>query len=168
MPSLASRILLSSALLGAGLVGCGPYQGDLEGTWDGAAFEPTIGFWGGPFLVFSESDIECMDLFWVAKNYNDDEAPWDSDVRLVQIAFQEADVVEGGPYEVSGVSPVQGAMLTIDQGDLFLDDARAGTLTIDKIDGKDRVHGEMDLSFAGGSLAGSFRVEQCVNLDSAY
>lgn len=158
LPPLA-RPLLALSLL----AGCGGVGGDLSGS----SFDPVVGYWGGPFVVFSPENIECIDLWWVAKDYDDDEVPWDQPFDVLQVTFNESDVVEG-TFDVSGVSPVSAARLT-GTGDAWeMDEATSGLLTIDSVKDGGKVKGEMEISLASGAVSGSFAVKHCVNLTSAY
>ena len=145
------------------LAGCAGVGGDLSGS----GFDPVDGYWGGPFVVFSTRAIDCMDLWWVAKDYEDDELPWDEDFDLLQVTFNESDVVEGS-FDVSGVSPVSAARISGSNGAFSIDEATSGLLTIDSVKDGGKVKGDMDISLGGGTISGTFAVKDCVNLSSAY
>lgn len=159
----ATRWIAAIALL----TGCGGVGGSLSGTIDGTDFAPVDGYWGGPFVVFSNQAIDCIDLWWVAKDYDEDEQPWDQGFDILQITFNESAVVEG-TFDVSGVSPVSAARLTGGDDDFVINDASSGLLTIDSVKAGGKVKGDLDISLAGGTLSGSFAVGDCVNLTSAY
>ncbi len=157
---MRALFLLPALLL---LPACGGIGGDLAG----GDFSPVQGFFGGPFIVFSNQAIDCMDLWWVNKNYDEDEVPWDQSFDILQITFNNADVVEG-TFDVSGVSPVSAARL-IGEGDTFdIDDVSSGLLIIDKVKENSKVSGEAELQLGSGIISGSFSVGHCVNLSSAY
>jgi hypothetical protein len=159
MLSPLARPLLALALLS----GCGGVGGDLSG----ASFDPVVGYWGGPFVVFSTDSLDCIDLWWVAKDYDEDEVPWDLPFDVLQVTFNESDVVEG-TFDVSGVSPVSASRLTGTGEDWDIEDATSGVLTIDKVQDGGKVKGEMEITLASGAVGGSFAVKDCVNLTSAY
>lgn len=159
MPKPSSHWLLVAALL----TGCGGVGGNLSGTIDSTEFSPVAGFWGGPFVVFSNQDIDCMDLWWVARKYDQDTVPWDQAFDLLQVSFNESDVVEG-TFDVSGVSPVSAARLVGDGDSFDINEASSGLLTIDSMKVGGKVKGNLELSLAGGSIAGTFAVPHCVNL----
>ncbi len=164
------RTWMSPALVAAStltlLAGCGSFSGDLGGTLDGVEFDPKVGYWGGPFLVFSADDIDCIDLWWVSKNY-DEENPWDRSFSLLQVTFEESDVV-AGTFEMSGDAPVSAGLLVAEGDDLFVDEARSGQVIIDDISGSRKVSGSLNLEMVAGQVSGDFKVEQCSNLSSAY
>lgn len=157
-------VLLASLALGAG--GCGSYSGNLEGTLGGSAFKPVVGYWGGPFVTFSDDDLDCLDLWWVAKDY-DEENPFGQSFSLLQVTFQDSEVVAGS-FEVSGASPVDAAWLIGDAEGLIIDEALSGTITIEDFDGAGKIKGNLSLELVSGSVSGDFKVDHCANLSSAY
>jgi len=166
---MASRPLPSILLALAPVVlgGCGGVGGTLSGTIDGVDYKPVQGYWGGPFIVFSADPIDCIDLSWVSKQYANDEVPGNTDYDVIQVTFNDADVVEG-TFDISGVSPVSAAHL-VKSGDSFdMVEATSGLLTIDSVKSGGKVKGNLDMSLPGGSLSGSFKVADCINLTSAY
>lgn len=158
---------LFAACAAMGLSACGgSYHGNLSGNFDGVEFDPSVGYFGGPFIVFSNDELDCLDVYWVSKNY-DEENPWDRDFSLLQITFEDSDVVEG-TFEVSGVAPVGAAYLTGEGDALTVAEASSGQVIIDKISGRDKLSGSLNLSTVSGSASGDFTVESCANLSSAY
>lgn len=158
--------LLALGLLSLAASGCGPYSGNIEGTLGGAEFDPAVGYWGGPFIAFSNQDLDCQDLWFVAKDY-DDTNPSDQGFSLLQITFDDSDVV-GGDFTVAGESPVDAYYLVGDDDVLTIDEALSGTISIDDFTGSAPVKGTLSLEMVGGSVAGDFKVEHCANLSSAY
>lgn len=163
-PRLATCLLLGSTALGLGA--CGSYSGNLDGTLGGTEFKPKVGFWGGPFIVFSNQDIDCLDLWFVAKDY-DDENPSDMSFTLLQVTFQDSAVVPG-EFEVSGASPVDAYYLTGSADGLQVDEALSGNISVDDFSGSAPVSGTLALELVSGSVSGDFKVQHCANLSSAY
>lgn len=157
---MRSPAVLAALLL---LPACGGVGGDLSG----GDFQPVTGYFGGPFIVFSAEQIDCMDLWWVAKNYDEDQVPWDQGFDILQITFNDADVVEGS-FDVSGVSPVSAARIIGGVDTYEIDDVSSGLLVIDKVKEDSKVSGEAELQLGSGIISGSFSVGHCVNLSSAY
>lgn len=145
---------------------CNGVSGDLSGNLNGAEWKPRVGYWGGPFLVFSEDDIECIDLWWVSKDY-DDTNPWDRSFEILQVTFEDSDVVKG-TFEMSGTAPVWAGLITGDDEALTVDEARSGQVIIDGFTSGQKVKGSLTLEMVAGSVTGDFKVQDCANLSSAY
>lgn len=157
---------LLSGALGLGLGACGPYSGNLSGTLGDTEFDPAVGYWGGPFITFSNMDLDCQDLWWVSKDY-DEENEFGSTFTLLQLTFQDSDVVPGD-FQVSGASPVDAYYLTGTADGLEVEEALSGTVGIDDFTGSAPVKGDLTLEMVSGSVSGDFKVEHCANLSSAY
>ncbi len=152
--------------LGALAPACGGVSGNIGGTLNGAEWKPRVGYWGGPFLVFSEDDIDCIDLWWVSKDY-DDTNPWDRSFDVLQVTFEDSEVVKGS-FEMSGTAPVWAGLISGDGEDLAVDEARSGQVIIDGFTSGQKVKGSLSLEMVAGSVTGDFKIQDCANLSSSY
>lgn len=140
--------------------------GGVGGSLSGADFDPAVGYFGGPFLVFSAGPIDCQDLWWIERNLDEDDRFYDEDFDLILVSFNDSNVVEGS-YDVSGASPVSASRLVGTADGFSIDDATSGLLVVDKVT-DDKVKGETELQFGAGLVSGSFKVGRCVNLASDW
>ena len=127
--------------------------------------EPLTVFHGGPFLVFFDTEIDCLDMAWVEKAYNDAQSPTDMNVTGVQFAWEDEPTI--GTFSVAGDAAV-GAFGLINQGGVFeLYRGQEGTVTITE-EGPardDPLIGTFAVTFTDGSqLSGEFETEWCRNL----
>ena len=160
---------MSMFVLAAGLLtGCGGGNtAEITGSVDGLSIKPNTMYWGGPFVFFISRELDCDELAWVTKVYDEgDEPPTDYDFTALQITYNESDVVTG-TYDLSGQAPVKAEVLDVTGGALTVDKATEGTLIIDEVTNEKDAIGEFNFTFdEDGSLSGTFNVTWCTNLKS--
>lgn len=153
--------VLGLALLLAGCQGKGSTTA--EGSVNGQDFVLGGAWWGGPFIVLMDQDLECLDMAWVNRYYDEDDPPIDFDINAVQFAYESDEVVDG-IYDVSGQAAVTATWVSMVEGVFTTDKARSGQLIVDEITGGDEVIGTFDLTFDGGTLKGELGVAWCTNV----
>jgi hypothetical protein len=107
-----------------------------------------------------------MDLVFVRTSYQEGNDPTEGelDIKFLQIAFTSGEVTEGQKSVGLGAS-VTSTLVNINNGTLEQDRATAGSATIESIEEEGPVIGDFqDLTFADGSLSGTFQSEWCINL----
>ncbi len=124
-------------------------------------------FHGGPFLVFWDQEVDCLDMAWVEKAYNDAQSP--TGLSLVGLPFGWEDEPQQGTFSVAGDAAVN-AYGMVNRDTVFeLYRGQDGTVTIDE-EGparSDPLVGTFAVTFTDGSqLAGQFESEWCRNLRS--
>lgn len=50
-----------------GFLACGEEPFQIDGSVNGEAFTPVTAFWGGPYIVFLDTDLDCKDMWWVQR-----------------------------------------------------------------------------------------------------
>jgi hypothetical protein len=154
----------ASLALAALLTGCGDkLPTEATGSVAGSELNIQTAWWGGPFVLLSNAELDCKDLAWVERVYSVGEAPTDTDLVALQITFNDSEVVEG-VYDVTGEAPVSGRFLEIASGAFAEYRARTGTVELVELSGNGDASGTFALSFDDGSLEGSFVAEECSNL----
>ncbi len=156
------RIVCLVAFLG----GC---AGGSSATVEGTAMGISLGdaryvYYGGPFLVISAKEVDCMDVDWVRRSYPEGTVPTEDDRELLQFAFATSDVTEGQKSVGLGAS-VTSTILSISGGALTQSRATAGTLTVATMEEETLATGSFSgLTFEDGTLSGEYEAEWCVNL----
>ncbi len=153
------------------LVGCGGASSEISGSAGGVDFEDTrFVYFGGPYVVISTIEVECLDLAWVARNYEEGVAPTDLDTALVQFAFADnpdadLDMLEGR-HAVAPDAGVTSTVVSVVNGAATFTTATAGLFTVDTLDEEDLAEGVLEaVTFEdGGSVSGSYTAEWCRNL----
>lgn len=144
-------------------VGCeGKGTSTIDGTINGEAVTALSAWWGGPFVVVTDQELDCLDMAWVNKYYDEDEPPITYNLTAVQFSY-ETEVVEG-VYDVSGEAAVSARLLTMSDGIFDSAKARSGQLIIDEINSKEQVIGTYNLSFDAGDITGTLEVPWCTNV----
>lgn len=159
---------MSMFVLAALLTGCaGEGTAEISGSVDGLSINASTLYWGGPFITFVSRDLDCDELSWITKTYDEgEEAPTDYDFTALQITYSESDVVTG-TYDLSGQAPVKAEVLNVTGGALTVFKASEGTLVIDGVVSEEDASGELNFTFDDyGSLSGTFSVPWCTNLKS--
>ena len=153
-----------SALLLSWLIACTNVTTTIDGTVEGYSIgEAGSAYHGGPFILFTDTALDCMDASWVDRYYETEGAPTDTDLVGLQITFEGSSVSEGN-YSLGGDAPLRADLIVI-AGDSFETfRARDGSVVIDPPDG-DLLTGTLDLQFSGnGSLSSEWTTEACVNV----
>ncbi|MDG1479633.1 MAG: hypothetical protein P8R54_08575 [Myxococcota bacterium] len=159
---------MSMFVLAGLLAGCaGEGTAEITGSVDGLSITPTTLYWGGPFINFVSRDLDCDELAWVSKVYEEgEEPPTDFDFTMLQISYSESDVVTG-TYDLSGQAPVKAEVVNVTGAALTVFKANEGTLIIDEVVGEEDAVGSFAFTFDDfGTLTGDFAVPWCTNLKS--
>lgn len=166
-----ARFPVSIAAAALALTGCGSSTyADLSGTVAGSKFSATTFFWGGPFLIFTSNDQDCLDMAWVKRGptyENGGEAPATGDMSALLFTFEASDVSETN-ISLEGDSPVDARLLVVEGEALTVYRGIEGTLIIDPLEGQDNAIGSLAVGFDDGSIEGEFEVEHCTNLVAPY
>ena len=168
MHRLSMPFLLSITLL---TTGCSKLFADVTGSVAGHKLGSGTAYWGGPVLLFTDSEMECDELAWVSysksgNGYDDGEdIGADENITALQFTY-ESTAVQDGKLSIVGTNPSPAfAYFFVNEGDAIeMYKATSGNIEIET-DKKERVSGTFDLSFGeDGTLAGEFNIENCVNL----
>ena len=144
------------------MLGCDSAIMDLSGSIEGNSFTPVTGFYGGPYIVFFNIELDCKEMHWVEKIYRNGEAPYQRDLEALQINFNDSDVVTG-TYSTGGEAPIRSSYFTI-SGDAFeVVTSTDGLLTMSDVDGSWAM-GNFDLTFGEDLMNGTFTIPFCTNL----
>ncbi len=156
---LFATLTLSTACSG------GTYA-DITGSVEGVKINPNAYFFGGPFIVFTDYEADCLDMAWVRRGSSfssGGEPPTDYNMNTLLFTYSEDSVVEAN-VSVEGESLVTAHVLKVSSGALTVYDAIGGFIDVTEFNKKGHAVGEFELSFENGSLNGSFQVEECNNL----
>ena len=159
------------AAAGALVSACGAETfADITGEVEGVKVNATTFYWGGPYLVFTDTESDCKDMSWVQRGptyENGGTAPTDSDMVALLFTFEATDVVETNA-SLEGDAPVDARVLTVEGDALTVYKAREGTLIVDSLEDEGVATGSFALGFEDGSLNGEFEIEWCNNLKAKY
>ncbi len=159
--------LLTVTLLSALSTACSQAVVDLEGTVNGESVNGAA-HWGGPHIVFTNSDMGCQEVDWVQTSYGISDSValrTTEDFAALQITFRSSDVVEGETPITASSPPANAWFVESDGGDAVLTTSTGGTVNVD-FDG-DWLIGDLEVDFgAAGQISGSFEIQSCVNLKS--
>ena len=141
---------------------------DLEGSVNGETVTGAA-HWGGPHIVFTNSDMGCKEVGWVERQYGTSdtvELNTKESFAALQITFRSSDIVEGETPITATSPPANSWFLESDAGVALVTTATGGSVDLE-FDGDDWLIGEIDIDFgASGQIAGSFEIQNCVNLKS--
>ncbi|MFT4976596.1 MAG: hypothetical protein ACI8S6_002501, partial [Myxococcota bacterium] len=149
------------------------FEARIAGAVDGLSITATTAYWGGPFIVFTGDDLDCEDLYFISKfNEDGDEPLVDFDIRVLQITYNDSDVVSGN-YDFGGESPVTAEVIEIEGGAMRVYRATEGTLEVNNAEEGELSDGKFAFSFEEngedlGALTGDFTLPWCTNLKSRY
>ena len=165
-------------LLGLGALlttGCGKLFAEVTGNVDGHKLGSGVAYWGGPVLLFTDSDMPCDQLSWVSyrksgAGYEDGEdLGTDENFTALQFTYESAALQDGKLSIVkTPPSPAFAYFMVSDGGVIDMYKASSGSIEIET-DKKDQVSGTFELGFDDdGTLTGEFMVEKCVNLKDRH
>ena len=144
---------------------CGGGFADITGSIAGEKISDTVGFWGGPYVVFTASDVSCNDLSWVNDKYSldTDELATQDSFNALQFTYASSEVQDGKLTIAANNSPATGWFVVSDRGEA--NTYRSVTGNIDTTIDGDWLSGTFDVSFGeDGSMDGEFEIEKCINL----
>lgn len=144
------------------LLACSPEFTDITDSSD--SFTPVTSFFGGPYLVFFNIEIDCKEMYWVTNIYRAGEAPYDRNLEAIQITYNDTDVATG-IFSTGGEAPIRATHLTI-TGDAFEFENAADGSTIETtaVD-EEWAAGEINLSFLNDrTVTGEYNIPFCTNL----
>lgn len=153
---------LVSALLSA----CGGGNADVEGVAGGIQWGASDHVYvGARYVVISAVEVDCRDIDWVDRNYDEGVKPTEGSTSLLQFTFASGDDVEQGKFPIQQGGQVQATIVNI-SGDVFYEfSATGGTLSVDSVAEEGEATGSFEaVTFEDGTLSGSFAAEWCVNL----
>ncbi len=148
------------------LAACGGAQATVEGTAGEIAWGETQSvFVGARYVVISATELDCLDIDWISRNYDEGVKPTDLNVSTLQFTFASGDSVQEGKFPVAQGGQVQATIVNV-SGDVFHEfNATTGTLVVDTVEEEGTATGTFDgVAFDDGTLSGSFTAEFCVNL----
>ena len=147
-------------------MGCSKLFSDISGKVDGNSLSEGTAFWGGPYVIITDSEMECDDVSWVQDRYNEDGETIGTDdtFKALQFTYSSQEVKDGPVSIAVRDSGATGWFISSDRGDAEVWQATTGNIDI-TLDKKDRAEGEFEVGFGdSGSLEGTFLIENCVNL----
>ena len=103
---------------------------DLEGQVNGETVTGAA-HWGGPHIVFTNSDMGCQEVDWVETSYgvSDSVALRTSEsFAALQITFRSSDVVEGETPITATSPPANSWFLESDDGEALITTATGGSI----------------------------------------
>lgn len=147
------------------LAGCGGGQyGESQGSINTTPFQTIESAWfGGPYLLLFDREVDCIDTAWVQQSYFDGIAP-DGAPPFVALQFSSgSDEYTVGTSSVEGDAPVTAFGLLNASEPFEVVRGRTGALTITSADGE-WLEGSYEVGFTDGSTTGEFRAEFCRNM----
>ncbi len=118
---------------------------------------------GGPFIVISDAELDCLDVAFVTRHYSQGEAVTDFDFRLLQFAFSDPEVY-AGIFNLAGEASVTAKYLIQSDGAFAEYRGREGNLEVDDYQEDQFALGIFNVSFDEGTLEGEYEAEWCRNL----
>ena len=159
------RQLFISCISAVWLTACGGGFADITGSVDGKKVGGSSAFWGGPYMVFLDTEMECDQMSWVSERYSigSDELRTDATFNALQITYESAEVQDGKLTIAATNSPATGWFIASDRG--TADTYRSTTGSIDSTLEDDWLSGTFEVNFGDdGSLNGEFEIDKCDNL----
>ena len=157
------RLLL---LFSLSIFACKAPSASVKGDVDGSEINAVTAYWGGPYLVITDADFDCIDMAWARESYDDDEAnevTTDEGFKAVQFTYESSEVEESKLSIATRNAPALAWFLEVDDGEAASTQATTGTIELVMED--DWAEGSFDLTFGDlGSLEGEFVAENCINL----
>jgi hypothetical protein len=158
-----SRFAIPTALLLL-VTGCGGPYALVEGKVAGKGLtEVNTVMFGGPFIIVSDVELECMDAAFVTRHYSQGEAVTDFDFEMLQFSFSDPEVTTG-VYNLAGEASVTSKFLVQSDGAFAEYRGREGNLEVDQLEEDSFAVGIFNVSFDDGTLEGEYEAEWCRNL----
>ena len=159
------RQLFISSLSAIILSACGGGFADITGTVSGQKMGEGSAYWGGPFVVFTNTEMACDEMSWVDDRYSldTDELATTKSFNALQFTYASAEVQDGKLTIAANNSPATGWFIVSNRGEA--DTYRSTTGSIDSTLEEDWLSGSFEVNFGeNGSMSGEFEVEKCDNL----
>ncbi len=150
-------------------LGCKKMFIDVSGNVDGKSLNAQSAFWGGPYLIITDLEADCVDMAWVLPEYAEESThngvDTEESFHALQVTYESK--VKDGKVNVSiSDSPALAWFLIVEGGEAQAYQASSGHIELE-IDKKERAAGDFSFDFRDdGSLKGEFRIENCNNLKS--
>jgi hypothetical protein len=162
------RQLIMTTFLSLSLftTGCSKLFSEVTGKVDGNSLAEGTAFWGGPYVIITDADLECSDFSWVQDRYDDEDETLatDESFKALQFTYSSSEVKDGPVSIAVRDSGAVGWFLSTNKGETEVWQATTGTIDI-TLDKKERAEGTFEVGFGdSGSLEGTFLIENCVNL----
>jgi hypothetical protein len=151
-----------------GLMACGADPTIIDGNVAGESMgEPLTAMWGGPFIVFVKDELDCRELDFTRRTYDQGTAPVDFNMVALQFSFDAPDVSEG-VFSTEGTDAVVDAKTLIVSGGAFNEVRdRTGTITVGEVVDRQPLEGSFDITFSdeeGSFSTDYFYADYCINL----
>ena len=134
-----------------------------EGEVAGQSLAVASAWWGGPFVVIADQDYDCLDMSWVNRYHEEEEAAVDEDMMALQVTWN-GDTIEPSLYDIAGEAALTVRLLTVSDGFFSIDKGRSGTVVIDQADDEGQLVGTYEIAFTSGTLSGALDMDWCANL----
>jgi len=151
------------------LLACGPDETSISGSVAGQPFNKALtAYFGGRYLFFSNTPLDCMEVDWVHWSYVAGEDPAGTDMTAVQFTFGRDAEIGLGHFDLKDRAQVEGSVMLIDGGGFSEYRVIEGELVVESVTDRDLVQGTFHLTrfldTEEGELEASFTAEWCVNL----
>ncbi len=151
------------------LAACGGSTASVEGTAGDVSWGDTdYVYVGSRYIVVSGVEIDCRDIDWIDRTYDDGVNPAGMDVATLQFTFASGDAVEAGKFSIAKGAAVQSTIVHVSGDTTHIYDATSGILQVDSTEDGGTTTGSFDsvVFDDGGTLSGTFTAQWCVNLKS--
>ena len=157
------RCIIISGL--AALSGCSSYTAAVSGSASGLSIGTTsYVFFGGPFVVITPDEVDCMDLAWVRPSYQEGSLPTDQDMDILQFSYTSGQLSTGQKSIGLGAS-VTSTIVHISGESLEQARATGGVINVDSIEEETTAIGSFEgVTYDDGTLDGTFEAQWCINL----
>jgi hypothetical protein len=138
---------------------------EISGSVYGQKIDEGSAYWGGPYVVFMNTEMGCDEMSWVEDKYalDTDELSTESTINALQFTYASTEVQDGKLTIASQNSPAVGWFLSSNRGEA--DTFRSISGNIDTTIDGDWLSGTFEVDFGeDGSLSGDFEVKKCENL----
>lgn len=159
------RLSVSTLAL-LGLSACAGAGAEVSGSAGGVSFDKTpYVYFGGPYIVISMEEIECIDLSFVNRSYEEGVAPTTMDLAMLQFASNsDTDGFEAQRYSIDVDASFSSTVVRVLDDAPTYTRASGGLLIIDEVTDDDASGTFESVVFEDGTLSGSFTAEWCRNL----
>ena len=151
------------------LLACGPDATSISGSVAGQPFNKALtAYFGGRYLFFANTPLDCMDVDGVHWSYDKGEDPAGTDMIAAQFTYGRDSEISLGHFDLKDRAQVEGSVLLIDGGGFTEYRVIEGELVVEAVDERELVEGTFHLTrfmdTEESELEASFTAEWCVNL----